>query len=364
MKTFLLTLAAAVALAVPSLAAAQAPAGKPITIGTSFTLPSAILGEAREINVHLPASYADTKEVRSYPVLYVLDGGVDQDFTHIAGLAQHGEMSWTFDDLIVVGIATKNRIWELTTPTQDQRYIEYFKANGQTAETAGGGGSAAFRRYLAEEVIPYVEKNYRTNGRRALMGESLAGLFAVDTLLKQPGLFNDYVAISPSLWWNREELGNRAGAMLKGQDYAGRRLYLTLGAEGGTMGRAVGNFVAALKSPAAGALKWTFVDRGNSEHHGSIYHAAALDALRTLYPQAWRPGVPYPWFHIGPVKPLSAAAEADRKIPCTTKRAKHVTFAEINRAPERWDAFCVVTPLGEAPEPRLRSTNWFAADAK
>jgi hypothetical protein len=364
MNTYLLKFAAALALATPSLGAAQAPGGKPISIGTSYVLPSAILNGDREINIHLPASYSDTKEERSYPVLYVLDGGVDQDFTHIAGLVQHGSMSWTFDDLIVVGISTKNRIWELTTPTQDQRYVEYFQANGQTAETAGGGGSASFRRHIAEEVIPHIEKTYRTNDRRALMGESLAGLFVTDTLLRQPGLFNDYLAISPSLWWNREELGNRAAEMLKGQDYDGRRLYLTLGAEGGTMGRAVGNFVAALKSPAAGSLKWTFVDRGNSEHHGSIYHAAALDALRTLYPQAWRPGVPYPWFHVGPVKPLSAAAEADRKIPCDAKRAKRVTFAEINRAPERWDAFCVVTPLGEAPEPRLRSRNWFAPSPK
>ncbi|HEY0086275.1 MAG TPA: alpha/beta hydrolase-fold protein [Allosphingosinicella sp.] len=364
MKTTLLKLAAAIALAAPGIAAAQTPEGKSITIGTSFALPSAILGEAREINVHLPASYADTKEVRSYPVLYVLDGGVDQDFTHIAGIAQHGEMSWTFDDLIVVGISTKKRIWELTTPTLDERYSAYFQANGESAKVAGGGGSIEFRRHIAEEVIPYIEKTYRTNDRRVVMGESLAGLFVVDTLLRQPALFNDYVAISPSLWWNREELGNRAAEMLKRRDYAGRRLYLTLGAEGGTMGRAVGNFVAALKSPAAGALKWTFVDRGNSEHHGSIYHAAALDALRTLYPQPWRPGVPYPWFHIGPVKPLSAAAEADRKIPCTAARAKRATFAEINRAPEKWDAFCVLTPLGEAPEPRLRSANWFAPEPK
>jgi hypothetical protein len=195
------------------------------------------------------------------------------------------------------------------------------------------------------------------------MGESLAGLFVVDTLLRRPAMFNDYVAISPSLWWNREELGNRASEMLKGQDYAGRRLYLTMAAEGGTMRRAVDNFLRALKSPAAGALKWTYVDRRASEHHGSIYHAAALDALRTLYPQPWRPGAPYPWFHTGEMKPLSAAAEADRKVPCTAERAKRVTFAEIDKAPARWEAFCLLSPLGEAPEPRLRSRNWYAPAA-
>jgi hypothetical protein len=360
----LLTLAAAAAFAVASPGTAQAPEGKPIAIGTSHLLPSAILKGDREINIRLPAGYASAKEPKRYPVLYVLDGAVDQDFPHIAGLAQHGEISATFDEFILVGIGTKKRIWELTTPTQDERYSTYYRANGEAVEFASGGGAAEFRRHIAEEVIPFVENNYRTDGRRTLMGESLAALFVVDTLLRQPALFDDYVAISPSMWWNREELGTRSAEMLKAQRLDGRRLYVTMASEGGTMQRGLDRLLAALKSPAAGALKWTYVDRRDSEHHGSIYHLAALDALRTLYPQPYRPGAPLPWLYIDALKPLSAAAEADRKIPCTAERAKRVTFAEINRKRERWEAFCVMSPFGEAPAPRLRSTNWWGAAAK
>ena len=76
---------------------------------------------------------------------------------------------------------------------------------------ASGGGSETFRRFIAEEVMPFVQANYRTGGRRILMGESLAAFFVVDTLLRQPRLFDDYISISPSMWWNREELGERAG---------------------------------------------------------------------------------------------------------------------------------------------------------
>ncbi|HZF95473.1 MAG TPA: alpha/beta hydrolase-fold protein [Allosphingosinicella sp.] len=350
--------AAAISCFTAAPAAAQpAPAGEPIVLGSSHALRSAALGEERRINVRLPSGYA-TESERRYPVLYVLDGGVAQDFPHMAGLAQHGEISGTFDEFIVVGIETKNRIRELTTPNRDERYVTFYRANGEPVEFANGGGAEGFRRHIAEEVIPWIEANHRTNGRRTLIGESLAALFVVDTLLRRADLFHDYVAISPSLWWNREELGRTAPRLLDAQNYEGRRLYLTMAGEGGTMQRGLDSLLAALRSPAAGALRWVHVDRRNSEHHGSIYHVAALDSLRTLYPKPWRPGTPIPWLHIGEPPVLSEAAIADRAIPCTRDRARTVTFAEVHANPARWEAFCILSPLGQAPEPREHSRNW------
>jgi uncharacterized protein len=353
---WLISLAAAFFAALP--ASGQAPAEAPIVLGTSHRLASKVLGQPREINVRLPASYADAKASQAYPVLYVLDGGAEQDFPHIAGLAQHGEISGTFDEFIVVGIATKKRIWELTSPTQDERYTTFYRANGEPVEFASGGGSETFRRFIAEEVIPFVEGKYRTSGRRTFIGESLAAFFVVDTLLRRPELFHDYIAISPSLWWNREELGNRAVELLSGRDYSGRRFYVTMANEAGTMRRGLDKLLAALRTPAAGALKWTWVDRRNSEHHGSIYHIAALDALRTLYPKPYRPGSPLPWLYVAEMPKLSEAAEADKKIPCTAERARRVTFAEVDADQQRWEALCVLSPLGQAPEPRESSKNW------
>lgn len=358
MKWCLGFLVAALCAAHPASAQSPVAAETPIVLGTRFMLASAVLGEPREINVRLPAGYASAKADRRYPVLYVLDGGVEQDFPHIAGLAQHAEMSGTFDEFITVGIATKKRIWELTFPTQDERYTTFYRANGQPVEFASGGGSEKFRRFIAEEVIPFVEARYRTGGRRILMGESLAAFFVVDTLLRQPRHFHDYVAISPSMWWNREELGNRAGRLLQGNDYSDRRLYLTMANEGGTMRRGLDKLLAALRTPAAGALKWAWVDRRHSEHHGSIYHLAALDALRTLYPKPYRPGSPLPWLYVGEMPKLSEAAEADKRIPCTAERAHRVSFAEVEADPARWEALCVLSPLGQAPERRERSRNW------
>ncbi len=357
MRGWIGTVIAAAIAGFASAAALAQPPGEPIVLGTSHELKSAALGEARRVNVRLPGSYGKAPE-RRYPVLYVLDGGTDQDFVHMAGLAHHAEMSGTYDEFILVGIGTKKRLWELTTPAQDERYQTFYRANGQPVEFANGGGAATFRRHIADEVIPFVEANYRTTGRRTLIGESLAGYFVVDTLLRQADLFHDYIAISPSMWWNREELAGAAGALLRRQDLAGRRLYLTLANEGGTMERGVATLLAALRSPASGALKWVHVDRRNSEHHGSIYHAAALDALRTLYLKPWRPGSPIPWLYIGEMPVLSAAAEADKKVPCTAERARPVTFAEVRSDPQKWEALCVISPLGQAPEPRIWSPNW------
>lgn len=357
MLRFVLAFLATAIFCMPPSAKAQTPGGQPIVLGTSYELASTALGGPRRINVRLPAGYA-SEPSRKYPVLYVLDGGVDQDFPHIAGLAQHGEISGTFDEFIVVGVQTQKRIFELTTPTQDERYTTYFRANGQPVEFASGGGSILFRRHIVEEVIPFIEKTYRTDGRRTLLGESLAAYFVVDTLLRQPAAFHDYIAISPSLWWNREELANGAPALLARQNYSGRRLYITIANEGGTMQRGLDTLLAALRTPAAGALRWTYVDRRKSEFHGSIYHIAALDALRTLYPQPWRLGSPLPWLHIGEMPALSQAAQGDKKTPCTPERARRVTLAEVNADERKWEALCILTPLGQAPEPRETSRNW------
>ena len=79
----------------------------PIVIGESYQLDSAILGDTREINVWVPPGYTDGREIGG--VVYVLDGALDQDFEHIAGLGQLGALSWTYETLLIVGVQTKDR---------------------------------------------------------------------------------------------------------------------------------------------------------------------------------------------------------------------------------------------------------------
>lgn len=273
--------AALLLLAGPALASAQAarptgqaagPAeGAPIVIGRSFTLNSRPLGGPRKVNVYVPPSYA--KGARRYPVLYVLDGGEGQDFHHISGLGQLATISGATEEFIVVGVETIDRRRELAFRSSDGRYAKEWPEHG---------ASALFRRHLAEEVIPFIEGRYRTSGESAVMGESLAGLFVVETFLREPGLFDRYIAISPSLWWDARSLSKAAPALLARHDGADRTLWLTIADEGGTTQDGMDRLVAALKAAPPKGLKWSYAPRPN-ETHATIYHGAALDALRSLY---------------------------------------------------------------------------------
>lgn len=276
----------------------QSPAvdGAPIHAGVSYSLRSEVLGDDRQINVWLPPDYSRS-EAR-YTVLYLLDGALDQDFPHIAGLAQLGSLSWTYGPLIVVGVQTKDRRAELTPPASDPRYLQAFPQSG---------GAERFRQFLETEVLPFVEGRFRAGPRRALMGESLGGLFVVDTLLHQPSLFHDYVAISPSLWWDDRQLLNGAAGRLRAADGAGRRLYLALADEGGTMQQGVDLLRQALGASGAETIEWRYSDRSEVATHATIYHGAAEEALRWLYPAPpYDPG-PTPWYMIPGASPPEAS---------------------------------------------------------
>lgn len=262
---------AAAALALLPLAAGPALAqgeATPITIGQSYRLESEAMGTERTINVWLPPGYAESGE--RYPVLYLLDGGVAQDFPHIAGIAQLGTIGGTTRDFILVGVETVDRRRELAFPTTDPALRKDYPTAGHSAE---------FRRFLAEEVKPWAEASYRTSGEDAVIGESLAGLFVVETFLKSPGLFDKFIAISPSLWWDNESLAKESAALLAAQPAGERWLWLALADE---KGMGLDPLLAALKAGAPESLRWHY-DPRPQESHATIYHPAALTAIRALF---------------------------------------------------------------------------------
>ncbi|MFK4874837.1 alpha/beta hydrolase [Novosphingobium sp. ZW T3_23] len=280
-----LFLAPAAAVAQP--AAPQQVVGRPIEIGTSYSLHSSVLDDTRELNVWLPIGYEKSQD--RYPVLYLLDGGLDQDFIHIAGLGNLASLSWTYGPMIVVGVQTKNRRAELTSRPTDPRYLSAFPESG---------GADRFRQFLRQDVIPFVEKRFRAGERRAIMGESLAGLFVVDTLLHDPGLFGDYVAISPSLWWDDRRPLADLDHTARLKDLAKARLYLAVGDEGGTMQDGIDRLRTVLSAQPSQRLTFRYDDFSKSASHATVYHHAAEDALRWLYPAPPYEGEGTPWFMI------------------------------------------------------------------
>lgn len=243
----------------------------PLVIGQTFTIPSKALGEARRINVYLPVGYAESATLR-LPVLYMPDGGLQEDFLHVAGLVQVLVGNGTMRPFMLVGIENTARRRDLTGPTTNEK-------DKKIAPRVGG--SAAFRRFIRTELMPAVQQRYRTTAETAIVGESLAGLFIVETLLLEPDLFDSYLAFDPSLWWNNEQLANQAGALLRAQTGSPKVLYLATGSDAG-IAAPIGRLTQALGSKTGRPITWHYEPMPN-ETHATIYHPAALNAFRTVF---------------------------------------------------------------------------------
>ena len=262
-------LALALAFAQPEAAASQ-----PITIGTRHAIASKPLGEKRVVNVVLPVGYAKDTAKR-YPILYLIDGGIEQDLLHVAGLAQTGPLWGRSADAIVVGIETKDRRRELAGPTRDPELLKKYPT---------AGSSAAFRAFIRDEVKPMVERAYRGNGQDALIGESLGGLFVVETFMTEPALFDAYAAIDPSLWWDNEALSKMAASKV-GPAQGDRPLYIAIAREQAETPAAIDRLVAALARTSG---KRCYNVRSDLLH-STIYQQLLPQALQFLLPPADAP---------------------------------------------------------------------------
>jgi len=143
------------------------------------------------------------------------------------------------------------------------------------------GGADDFRRFIREEVQPLVESRYRTTKERAVLGESLAGLFIVDTFLRAPDSFDTYIAVSPSLWWREGQLAKSAAARLQAGFPTGKSLYLASADETDIVAT-LAPLVEGLKAHAPAGLRWWYEPMPD-EHHHTIYHPATLRALRLVF---------------------------------------------------------------------------------
>jgi predicted alpha/beta superfamily hydrolase len=262
------------ALAQISASASVPVSSQPISIGTSYTLSAPKLGEARAVNVVLPPSYAKSPAKR-YPVLYLIDGGVEQDLLNVAGVALNGGIWGRSAEVIVVGIETKDRRRELVGPTQDPELLKKYPT---------AGSSAAFRAFIRDEVKPLIERNYRTNGQDAVIGESLAGLFVVETYMAEPGLFDGYGAIDPSLWWDKEALSKLAATKI-GARQNDRPLFIAIAKEQSEEPAAVTRVVAAVRAEGG---RLCFNPRPDLTH-ATIYQQLSPQALQFLLPPAEAP---------------------------------------------------------------------------
>lgn len=218
-------------------ASAQNPA--PFTIAREFTLSSAILKEDRPILVNLPADYESS--TAAYPVLYLLDGR--QNMMHVAGSVEVLSRTGQIPHLIIVGIPSLNRERDLTPSP-----IDDFK---------GSGGGPRLLDFIARELMPYIERTYRTHPYRVLEGHSLGGALTAYALLNRPAMFDAYIVMSPAMWWNHEELTGQARTMLDRPGVENKTIFFGIGDQDGWgMRQELKRFVAELDAHTPRGTRW------------------------------------------------------------------------------------------------------------
>jgi predicted alpha/beta superfamily hydrolase len=286
------------------LCAEAADRSEPLVIGDTFTIDSKTLEEARRINVYLPPGYKESRDSR-VPVLYMPDGGLGEDFLHVAGLVQISVINGTMRPFLLVGLENTQRRRDMTGPTENE---DDKKIAPQV------GGSLAFRKFIRSELMPRIRERYRTTGETAIVGESLAGLFVVETFLLEPDLFDTYVAIDPSLWWNGAKLVNDAADRLRALSKFEKNLYFASSDERGIVVNTT-RLAEILRTSAPSTIHWHY-ESMPQEKHSTIYHPAALKAFRDVFKPRVTSGVRPFNYRTGSGSDLAVAKDSNCVLDC------------------------------------------------
>jgi uncharacterized protein len=259
-----------------------------ITIGKKQTIHSAILNEDRGLWIHVPEA-GEYDSAAKFPVLYLLDG--DSHFYSMVGMI-HQLSSVNGNDvcpkMIVVAIPNTNRMRDLTPShvTSDGADSAFFKASG---------GGEAFTRFISDELMPYIEKNYPVSDERILVGHSLGGLMAIDIMIKKKELFDKYIAIDPSLWWDNHKSLEEYQNVIQTIDLSKKSLFIGVAntiemdtaqallddAEKTDHFRSIIQFTRSLKNTNS-KVDWRYKYYGD-EGHGSVPLITEYDALHFLF---------------------------------------------------------------------------------
>jgi len=265
-----------------TLSFAQSSTAKPFVLGVIDEIQSELLAEKRVLNIYLPEGYSKNDTLK-YPVIYLLDGSADEDFIHVVGLVQFNTFPWInrIPKSIVVGIANIDRRRDFTYPTT----LEEDKKRYKTA-----GKSENFIAFLEKELQPYIESNYKTSNSKTIIGQSLGGLLATEILLKKPTLFNKYIIISPSLWWDNLSLLKQSSLLLEESFKQKTDVYIGVGKEGlapsdipHVMEVDANLLVERIQSTKSKSVN-VYFDYLPQEDHATVTHQAIFNAFRLLYP--------------------------------------------------------------------------------
>ena len=238
----------------------------PIPVHETFTIQSKSIGDLRTINIWTPEEYKSTSD--SLPVLYMLDGGLEEDFPHIANTLEELIKAKKIKPILLVGIQNTERRRDLTGFTK-------VKSDKKIAPVVGG--SEQFRTFINDELFSEINKRFRTSAKKGIIGESLAGLFITETFLLKPDMFDFYIAFDPSLWWNNKHLIKNAKEDLIKFPTTLIKFWFA-GSDTKDISKTVGKFAVIMKENASKTIEFKYSNEPK-EQHNTIFRATKVKAL-------------------------------------------------------------------------------------
>lgn len=239
----------------------------PIPKHDSLTVASKFVNEDRRINVWTPPIYETSQD--SLPVLYMPDGGTKEDFPHVANTLAKLIKEKKIPPFILVGIENTERWRDLTGASSVKEHEEY--------GIPMTDGAVHFRKFITDELFKEINSRYRTTNRKGIIGESLAGLFVVETFFKTPEAFNFFIAFDPSIWWDNNSLTKNAETFL--EKLPNRKTTLWFAGSGSKdMRKFTKELEDKLKTTNPENVVWTYSDEPNEEH-STIFRATKEKAI-------------------------------------------------------------------------------------
>ncbi|WP_240935903.1 alpha/beta hydrolase [Hymenobacter sp. HDW8] len=195
--------------------------GNQTVLGHTDSLRSTILKENRKFYVHVPAGAAGQAATQRYPVVYLFDA--DAQFAAATSMIQYLSTNYNAlcPQMIVVGLLHPDRRKDLT-PTHVVADPPFW-APGASKTTGGGEPFIAF---IEQELMPYIDAHYPTQPRKMLIGHSLGGLAVMQIFVHHTRLFDSYICLDPSMWWDNQALLKETKRALETRRFHGTSLYL------------------------------------------------------------------------------------------------------------------------------------------
>ncbi|GGW53385.1 hypothetical protein DFQ11_101183 [Winogradskyella epiphytica] len=231
----------------------------------TLIISSKALNEDRVVNIWTPPSYNESTD--SFPVLYMPDGGIKKDFSHIANTLAKLIKQNKIPPYILVGIENTERRRDLSGPTE----IEY-----DLKIVPNPGGSTNFRNFIKNELFEEINTKYRTENKRAIIGESAAGIFIIETLLLDNDMFDYYIAIDPALWYNEQYLVKNFESLAK-ENYEQKKKLWFAGSNTVEISAHTRELNKKLENLNIGLI-WKYSDEPKEQHH-TIFRATKEKAL-------------------------------------------------------------------------------------